>query len=281
MGMYSQGASELIGLIGAGLQANSNSHKISDVKALASDWQPSYEKYTDEYFNNLDKYAPQAEKLSSDIGKADLTSALALREQALPGIGAATKSAAEALFPLLRGELPDSVLRAFNTSGAASSVGGGFGGSGFGFLNQGLFGARGALGAMQTGYSLLGSLLNTMPRVNSPSASSFLNQIITPQQRVGDQLAFRQQQIGIGLAAAGMPSGNDAWANYIEGVAGVNAGGGGGGGFSGVGAGAGGGFGGSMGGAMGGGAAAGGGAFGGGAAGAQGGSFASLWGGQG
>jgi len=224
---YSQGAAELIGLIGAGLQANSNSHKISDVKALAGDWQPAYEQYTDQYFKNLERYQPEASALSETIGKSELNSALALREQALPGIGKATQDASQALFPLLKGELPPEVLRAFNSSGAASSVGGGFGGSGFGFLNQGLFGARGALGAMQAGYSMLGSLLSTMPRISAPSTMSFLNNIITPQQRVGDQLAFRQQQIGIGLAAAGMPSGNDAWANYIEGVAGVNAGGGG------------------------------------------------------
>ncbi len=221
---YSQGAAELIGLIGAGMQANSNSHKISDVKALASDWHPDYGAYTDEYFKNLARYQPEASALSDTIGKSEMNSALTLRESALPGIGKATQDAATALFPLLKGELPPEILRAFNTSGAASSVGGGFGGSGFGFLNQGLFGARGALGAMQTGYSMLGSLLSTMPRV-------------------GDQLAFRQQQIGIGLSAAGMPSGNDAWANYIEGVAGVNAGqsargggmnfGGGGGGSSG------------------------------------------------
>lgn len=227
MGAYSQGAAELIGLIGAGMQANSNSQKISNVKALAGDWQPAYQQYTDEYFNNLERYQSRASALSDTIGKSELDSALGLREKALPGIGEATQSAAQALFPLLKGELPPEVLRAFNTSGAASSVGGGFGGSGFGFVNQGLFGARGALGAMQAGYSMLGSLLSTMPRINAPSTMSFLNNIITPQQRVGDQLAFRQQQIGIGLAAASMPSGNDAWANYIEGVAGVNAGGGG------------------------------------------------------
>ncbi len=214
-------AGVLMGGAGAGMQANSNRQKQRDVKELMGNWQPDYQGYTEDYFNNLSKYAPHAEKLSSDIGNAEMDTALAQREKALPGIGAATQSAAQALFPLLSGELPPSILRAFNSSGAASSLGLGFGGSGFGALNTGLFGARGALGAMQTGYSLLGSLLSTMPRVNAPSTASFLNNIMTPQQRTGDQLAFRQQQIGIGSTAAQLPSANDAWAKYLSSTGGA------------------------------------------------------------
>lgn len=222
MGAIAAAAAGIImGGVGTGMQANADNQKRRDVKSLAGDWQPDYQAYTDDYFNNLSKYAPQAEKLSSDIGNSEMTDALALRERALPGIGQATQSAAQALFPLLSGELPPSILRAFNSSGAASSVGGGFGGSGFGFLNQGLFGARGALGAMQTGYSLLGSLLSTMPRVNAPSASSFLSGIMTPGQRASDQLAFRGQQIGIGETAAKMPSGSDDWAKYLSSTGGT------------------------------------------------------------
>ena len=217
MGAIALGVAGLaLGAGGAAVSANSNSHKRSDVKSLAGDWQPDYSGYTDNYFKNLDKYLPQSQALSSSIGKSEMTDALALREQALPGIGKATQDASAALFPLLKGELPPEVLRAFNSSGAASSVGAGFGGSGYGFVNQGLFGARGALGAMQQGYSMLGALLGTMPQVHAPSATAFLQNIITPQQRVSDQLAFRGQQIGIGETAAGMPSGSDAWAKYLS-----------------------------------------------------------------
>jgi hypothetical protein len=152
-----------------------------------------------------------------------------------------TKTAMDSITPLLAGELPPSVLAAFKSAGGASTVGLGMGGSGFGFLNTGLFGARGSLGAMQTGFGLLPALMSTLPNINSPSSAAFLQSIMTPAQRVQTQLQIRQQNLGIESQLAGMPTSKEVWGQSLQEAGGALAGGamtaGMGGGFGGGGGG--------------------------------------------
>lgn len=196
---------------------------------------PSVDEYTRQYFSDLNRYQPVASELSNEISQNELKNALALREQALPGIGAATNESLKSIMSLLKGELPPSVMSAFQRAGGASSVGSGFGGTGFGFLNTGLFGARGSLGAIQLGQGLIPSLLSTMPNVNTPSALPFLSQIMSPAARTQTQLQVRGQNIDIAKAVAGMQTGSDVLGQGLISAGGVLAGlagGGGGGGFN-------------------------------------------------
>lgn len=198
-------------------------------------WLPDIDRYTQQYFDQLKGYTPKAAELADMTADADFKRATRLREAALPGITEGTKRAGEALFPLLRGELPPSILDAYTRAGAANSVGTGFGGSGFGFLNTGLFGARGALGAMQTGYGLLPALMASLPNINSPSTATFLEAIMTPAQRTQTQMQIRGQNLGLRQAVAGMPTSGEVWGQGMQQMGGVLLGGamGGGGGMMG------------------------------------------------
>lgn len=223
---------------GAAMKGSAASKKLKALREAEDMWLPeSPATYGRDYFSEVMGFAPEATKLADQIGEGDMARALRMREQALPGIGKATGGAVEALAPLLRAELPDSVMQAFQRAGGASTVGLGMGGSGFGFLNTGLFGARGALGAMQTGFGLLPALMSTLPNVNSPGASAFLQAIMTPAQRTQAALQFRQQQLGLRGIASGMQTSGDVWGGTMSQVGGLLLGGAMGGGMGGMGGG--------------------------------------------
>lgn len=188
--------------------------------------------YASDYFSEMIGFNRSATKLADEITDADFDRVMRMREKALPGIGKATASHMDAIAPLLKGELPPEVLAAFKRAGGASTVGGGFGGSPFGFLNTGLFGARGSLGAMQQGSTLLTSLIGTLPNVNPTSSLAFLQAIMTPAQRTTAALQFRQQQLGMRQAWAGMQGSGGVYGDSLQQVGGILLGGamGGGGG---------------------------------------------------
>lgn len=209
---------------GTAVSANASKKKAGALGQNMDKWLPTIDQYTDKYFADLKKFTPAASRIADDVGTADMSRALAMREQAMPGITEGTQSAFQALMPLLRGELPPAVMQAFMQSGAASSVGSGFGGSGFGFVNQGLFGARGALGAMQTGYGLLPALMSTLPQINSPSSAAFLQSIMTPAQRTQAQLQIRGQNLGLAQTISGIPTAGEQWGSFMTQAGGAIAG---------------------------------------------------------
>lgn len=220
---------------GSAMSAKGAKKRRNELQAAQDRWLPNMDKYTEDYFNDLVGYTDEADRLADTVASQDTDRAMSIQEQAMPGITEGRKRAFDSLMPLLRGELPPSVMDAFMRSGAASSVGSGFGGSGFGFVNQGLFGARGALGAMQTGYGLLPALMSTLPQVNSPSTASFLNAIMSPAQRTQTQMQIRQQNMNNAAQVAGMQTGGEVWGSSMQQVGGALLGGavgmGGGGGM--------------------------------------------------
>lgn len=218
-------------IVGKGLEAWGTAKKASEAKKKRKElleaqekWLPDIGKYTGDWFSDMQKYTPEAIKLSDTISEAQYDQELRLREKALPGFGSATRGAMDAIAPLLKGELPPEVLAAFQRAGGASTVGAGMGGSGYGFLNTGIFGAKGALGAMQTGFGLLPALMSTLPNVQGSGVMSFLQAIMTPAQRTQAQLQIRGQNIGIQQSAAGMPTSGDIWGNYLQEMGGQIAG---------------------------------------------------------
>jgi len=243
-----------MGAAGTALEAGAAGDKRKRLAAAKDQWLPDIEGDISSYYKDMEKYLPSAGRLSSGAAKMDQETLLALRERALPGVGKAQQDQLASILPLLKGELPKGVIDSFMRSGGASSVGSGFGGSGFGFLNQGLFGARGSLGAIQLGSGLLSALLGNAGIPNSPGTAGFLSQITSPGQRTATQMQIRGQNIGIEGQIAGMKTGNEVWGDWLQesggalmgaGLMGMGAGGGAGGGSGGwsVPAGEGGGFG--------------------------------------
>lgn len=214
----------VMGIGGAALSAGEANKKRGELRSAMERDLPNIDAYTNKYFNDLLGYSDEAAKLADTTAEADMSRALRLREQALPGVGAATRGALDSIAPLLRGELPPEVMRAFQNAGGTSTQGLGFGGSGFGFLNTGLFGARGALGAMQTGFGLLPALMSTLPNVNSPSTAAFLESIMTPAQRTQTQLQIRGQNLSVASQLAGMPTSKEVWGNSLQQAGGALAG---------------------------------------------------------
>lgn len=206
---------------GAWMGADAAQEKRNELMRTVDRWLPDMDKNTAAYYADVAKYMPAAQEASRSGALADQATIMAMQEKAIPGFGAARNTAAGALFPLLQGQLPPEVMAAFQRSGAASSVGAGLGGSGLGFLNQALFGARGQLGAMQLGYGLLPGLLSMMPMAHSPGTAAYLQPLLTPEQRTNEQLAIRSQNIGIHTALAGMPTGGDMWAKYLSSTGGM------------------------------------------------------------
>jgi hypothetical protein len=168
------------------------------------------------WFGDLEELYPRASSLSQRAREDEMTQNLALRERALPGIGQASADAMQGIGALLRGELPPEVLRNFTRAGGASTVGLGMGGSGFGALNTGLFGARGSIGAMQTGMGLLPTLLGTMPTVSAPTTMGLLGQLMTPEQRVNLQMQLRAQKIGMQGTLESMPTALESWSAHLN-----------------------------------------------------------------
>ena len=215
-------------VVGAGLLAGGTAMSASAAKSKrnrlssAEDkWLPDIPAYQKEYFQDLEKYQPRAAALANQISEDDLSRIMRLREKTLPGINESSRSAMNSILPLLRGELPQGVLDAFNRSGAASSLGLGFGGSKFGVLNTGLFGARGALGAMQTGIGMLPTLLSTMPNIDIASSTDFLGSILDPTERLNNQMNIRSQNLAIESQLAGMQTSKDVWGGALSGMGGM------------------------------------------------------------
>ena len=210
MGMI---AGELLNIAGTALAG-------SEADAKRAEWQtfmrqlkePDVNQYEGQYFKDLQQYAPAAAASATTLNKASFNEAMRQREQALPGYQAAIQGALPTILGLVQGNLPSGLMSNFQRAGGASTVGMGMGGSGFGALNTGLFGARGALGAMQQGYGLLGQLLNTMPNVPMVTATSMLqNGIMDPTGRTNLAMQLRQQQIGMEGKLMGMPTAGDMW----------------------------------------------------------------------
>lgn len=247
MAMAAGAVMRIAGGITGGIAANQRRKRWEEFMQGLHEPDPTAE--TGRWFGDLNFFYPQANKLSTRARTDEMAQNLALREQALPGFGQASRDAMASISPLLRGELPQGVMDAFTRAGGASSVGLGFGGTGFGALNTGLFGARGALGGIQTGMGLLGSLMSTVPQVTSPTAMGLLSNVMTPSQRVNLQMQLRAQQIGMQNTLEEMPTALDSWSSHLNesgamllgggmsggGLGGMSGGGGGFGGFNGSG----------------------------------------------
>lgn len=193
-----------------------------------------------QYFTDLDKYLPQAEKVSKETQSADWNNQMALRESALPGFGAGLANAGKSLWPMLSGQFSPWMNQQFASSGGALGVGTGMGGGGYQGMIAG-FGGLDRARQMQTqAYSMLPILLGAMPHLQGSSTIDFLNQgIMNPQQRTNLEMQLRQQQIGMNNTLLGLPTSSDMWAQHLNesgamlmGGGGMGMGGGGGGGSS-------------------------------------------------
>lgn len=221
------GAALLIG--GAGMSGNSATKKRKQLLGYQNAELPNYDLYNQNYYGDLSQYEDQSRGIAMRANE-DLTQlALNRQERALPGVRNAISTGFEQLMPLLRGELPQSVLDNFKRSGGASSVGLGFGGSGFGDLNAALFGARGSLAAMQMGYGMLPALLGAAPQFGTQSPTAFLEGLMTPGQMAQTQLGVRGQNVSLAQTGAGMDTASDVWGGMLGFLGGTLMGGVGGG----------------------------------------------------
>jgi hypothetical protein len=214
MAMAAGAVFRIAGGITGGIAADQRRKRYEEM--MASLPKPDPRKESQGWFDDMDHFYRPANRLSERARNDELTQNLALRERALPGFGAMVGDASRSIAPLLRGELPAGVMSAFQRAGGAGTNALGFGGSQFGALNTGLFGARGALGAISTGMGLLPSLLSTMPNVSAPTTMGLLSNLMTPQQRINLQMQLRQQQIGMTNTLESMPTALDSWSAHLN-----------------------------------------------------------------
>lgn len=214
MAMAAGALFRIAGGITGGIAADQRRSRFEDF--MRSLEKPNVGQEEANWFGDMNRFYGQANALSQRAREDELTQDLALRERALPGSTKALQDSMNSIAPLLRGELPQSVMDNFARAGGASTVGLGFGGSQFGALNTGLFGARGSLGAIQTGMGLLPSLLSSMPHISAPTTMGLLGQLMTPQQRVDLLMQERQQMIGMENTLESMPTALDSWSSHLN-----------------------------------------------------------------
>lgn len=214
MAMAAGAVMRIAGGITGGIAADQRRKRYEDFIQGLKEPDPTQEAAN--WFGDLNQFYGKANQLSQRAREDELTQNLALRERALPGISSATSTMMGNIQSLMRGELPQGVLDNYIRAGGASTVGAGFGGSGFGALNTGLFGARGSLGAMQAGMGLLPTLLSTMPNVSAPTTMGLLGQLLTPEQRVNLQMNIRNQKIGMENQLESLPTALDSWSQHLN-----------------------------------------------------------------
>lgn len=214
MAMAAGAVMRIAGGITGGIAADQRRKRYEDFMAGLREPNPTQE--AGNWFSDLNQFYNQANTLSQRARSDELTQDLALRERAIPGSTAAINAGMANVSDLLAGRVPQSVMNNFIRAGGASTVGGGWGGSGFGALNTGLFGARGSLGAIQTGMGLLPTMLSTMPNLQAPTTMGLLGQLLTPEQRVNMQMQIRQQKIGMENQLESLPTALDAWSQHLN-----------------------------------------------------------------
>jgi hypothetical protein len=249
-------AQGIMGIVGAGLhiggtamEASAADEKRDQYRDMMDDWLPDIPAYQKGYFEDLLKYEEDAGKLADSIGKRDMTSALARREMAMPGIGGYLKGALSAAGPMAGGEMPRWLQDVFRSSAGTNAVGLGFGGSPFGAGLTGWGAVDRAMGAQRQGVGLLGALMGMMPNTRSPSGMDILSEgVMNPAQRTQTQLNVRNQNIGMANYLMGMNNSDEVWAGSMKDAGatliGGSMGGGGGGSMGGLTEGGGGGWGG-------------------------------------
>jgi len=241
IGALAVGAAAAAG--GGYLSAQGGKKQAAKLLDAQNKWLPTFD--NSKYFSDLSSFAPESMDLANKVNQNSFDQALKFREEALPGSQAGLQAGSKGVFDLMQGKLPEGVWRNFMRSGGASSVGKGWGGSGFGDLTTGLFGAEGSLKGMQIGFSLLPTLFGVgIPNAPVMAPWAALQNIATPAQMAQTQLGVRGQNLGLQTAAAGIPNSSQTWGSTLGSIGGALMGAGAtgmmGGGMGGAGAGSGG-----------------------------------------
>lgn len=216
LGLLAGGLGLGMGIGGTFLEAEGAEQRRNELKNATYKYLPNIGGAEGQYFTDASQYQPQAEKLARETALSDQSILQQMQENAIPGFGKMRSDAANALFPLLSGNLPPSVYNSFLKSGAAEAGNLGLSGSGMSFLQQGLFGAQGQLGAMRLGYGLLPRLMATMPMPRTPGTAGFMNQLLTPSQRVQTEMNLRAQNLGLMRERATMPTSGEMWGKFLS-----------------------------------------------------------------
>lgn len=203
------------------MSANAQGSKLRRITSAEGNWLPNQPATQANYFSDLSQYLPMASRLAQQVGVSSADNALGIREHELPGYTQGLRSQFNAYNDLAQGKWTPEMLANAQRTGGAGTVGLGMGGSGFGGLNTALFGARSTLGTMEAGQSLLGTLLGSMPQFQTPTPTSFLSSLVTPEQSITNQLQVRNQNVGLEGIAAGVPYGGNVMGNTLGALGGM------------------------------------------------------------
>jgi hypothetical protein len=244
--MAAQYGGALIGtgfnLAGGFMGASAASKRKDEFERLANTPGLDFGSVLGESFGNLEQFAPRYGALATEASKYGAGAARAGLETMLPGYGRNMEQSQEAYEAMARGELPEEELGALAQRGAERGVGYGMPGSEFtgrlGLRDLGISGLQ----WREAGLQGLGNLRREAASV-TPQAPSFSQtfQGAMPGDTISMRATERANRIQMLLQAAGMPTGQDVWAQTMTNIGSQWASAGGGGGGGGVGGGGGGG----------------------------------------
>jgi len=189
-----------------------------------------------ESFENLNQFMPQYSRFATDAAGAQAGAARTGLETMMPGYRASQAQSQEEYASMARGELPEEDLNRLAQRGAERGVGYGMPGSEFtGRLSLRDLGIEG-LRYREAGLTGLGNLRREAAST-TPQAPTFGQtfQGAMPGDVISQRASERANRISMLLQAAGMPTGQDVWAQTMTNIgsqwSAAGSGGGGGGGM--------------------------------------------------
>jgi hypothetical protein len=224
-------------LIGGFMGASAASKRKDEFERLANTPGLDFGSAMGESFENLEKFAPRYGAMATEASRYGAGATRAGLETFMPGYGRNMEQSQQAYGAMARGELPEEELTALAQRGAERGVGYGMPGSEFtgrlGLRDLGISGLQ----WRQAGLEGLGSLRREAA-AGTPQAPSFgqMFQGAMPGDTISMRANERASRISMLLQAAGMPTGQDVWAQTMTNIgsqwasAGGSGGGGGGGG---------------------------------------------------
>lgn len=214
--------------VGTAIMASGADKRKRQQEELANTPGIDFGALTQEQLDDMLKYLPQGSEVARRIAESNQSTLNAQEESALPGIGAARKTALGNITGLFSDDAD--WLKGVQRRGAALGLSSGLFGSAAGQVRTLKLSDTEKMARTQLGTGLLGSLISSMRIASSPGVQAFLGPSMS--DRLTTRSNERQTRLGMLSAAAGMPSYWETWGQRLQQagstLAGSSMGGGGG-----------------------------------------------------
>jgi hypothetical protein len=212
-------ATNIAGTVLKGIDAE---NKRDEMKEIAETPGVDTGALTGQALQDMLRYLPQGSELASKIAQYKQANVNAQEEAALPGVGAARKTALAKIGGLFSDDA--TWLKGVQRRGAALGLSSGLMGSAAGQIGTLKLSDTEQMQRTQLGTGLLGSLISGMRIADSPGVQSFLGP--NPSELINIRSGERTQKMNLLAARAGMPTQLSTYGDNLQSFGGAMLGGG-------------------------------------------------------